>query len=206
MQPHHEAPPVLAGAPLSTARRIAVVVHGRAQSPGYMLDALVSRLDLDDVAYVLPRADDGSWYPGRYFDPQQANEPWLGDALAALSRAIGVATSAGSTPEQIVLAGFSQGACLVCEHLLRLPAHYAGAALLTGCLIGRDGESPTAAIPRVPIYLGTREDDEWIPAGDVRLAAAALARAGAEVWLEVRPPGPHQIDPEDVRAVRGLLA
>jgi phospholipase/carboxylesterase len=206
MQPYHDSPPVLAGEPLSAARRIAIVVHGRAQSPGYMLDALVSRLDLDDVAYVLPGADDGSWYPGRYFDPLEANEPWLRDALEALSRAIGVATSAGFRPEEIVLAGFSQGACLACEHLRRWPAHYAGVALLTGCLMGPGGDPPIAAIPRVPTYIGTREDDEWIPAGDVRRAAAALARAGAEVSLDVRSPGPHQIDPEDVLAVRDLLA
>jgi phospholipase/carboxylesterase len=204
-QPHHEASPVLSGAPLSRAHRAAIVVHGRAQTPAYMLDELVSPLDLDDVAYVLPRADDGSWYPGRYFDPREANEPWLGAALAALTRAIGVATSAGLAPEQIVLAGFSQGACLVCEHLLRLPARYAGVALLTGCLLGPEGTTPTGVIPRVPIYVGTREEDEWIPAGDVRRAASALARAGAEVSLDVREPGPHQIDAEDVLAVRGLL-
>jgi predicted esterase len=192
---------------MRTARLGAVVVHGRAQSPAYVDDHLVSRLGLDDVAFALPAAPDGSWYPGRYFEPQEANEPWLGHALAAIDDALAQLGEAGLGPEAIVLAGFSQGACLVLEHLLRDPAPYRGVAILTGCLIGpRDAQRALPGLRDLPIYLGTREDDEWIPAHDVRAAAQALVRAGATVSLDVRAPGPHQIDDEDVRAVRALLA
>jgi phospholipase/carboxylesterase len=181
-------------------------VHGRAQSPEYMLEALVTRLELSDVAYVLPRADDGSWYPGRYFDPRPVNEPWLGQALGAVTRALDALARAGIEPERTVLAGFSQGACLVCEHLERLPAPYLGVAVITGCLLGPDEEEHSiTAVDGLPIYLGTRRDDAWITAERVRAAAGALAGAGADVTLDVRAPGPHEIDPEDVRAVRALL-
>jgi phospholipase/carboxylesterase len=105
-----------------------------------------------------------------------------------------------------VLAGFSQGACLICQHVLRRPARYRGVALLTGCLIGpRDERRTLPDLAGLPVYLGTREDDEWIPATDVRAAANALTRAGATVSLDVRAPGAHQIDDEDVIAVRALL-
>jgi phospholipase/carboxylesterase len=39
-------------------------------------------------------------------------------------------------PERIVLAGFSQGGCLVAVLLARTPRPYAGVAILTGALIG----------------------------------------------------------------------
>jgi predicted esterase len=198
----------LAGAALTTARRAVVVVHGRDQSPAYMLEHLVEPLGLPDTAYVLPGADGGSWYPGRYHDPKAANEPWLSAALDAIGTALRTLDEAGVEAGRIVLAGFSQGACLVCEHVARFPARYAGIALLTGCAIGPPAEQvpPPIALRDVPVYLGTREDDGWIPAADVRATAAAFSRAGARVSLDVRQPGPHQIDPEDVIAVRALLA
>jgi phospholipase/carboxylesterase len=172
-----------------------------------MLETLVSRLGLADVAYVLPRADDGSWYPGRYFDPLPANEPSLGEGLGAVSRALDALARAGIERERTVLTGFSQGACLVCEHLERRPAPYRGIAVITGCLIGPDDEDHSiTAVDGLPVYLGTRQDDAWITAERVRAAAAAFAGAGANVTLDVRAPGPHEIDPEDVRAVRALLA
>jgi phospholipase/carboxylesterase len=188
------------------ARVGAVVVHGRAQSPAYVQEHLVSRIGLDDVAFVLPAAPDGSWYPGRYYDSMEVNEPWLGRALASLDDAIAQLGEAGLGSDVIVLAGFSQGACLICEHVLRRPARYRGVALLTGCLIGpRDEPRTLPDLTGLPVYLGTREDDEWIPATDVRAAAHALTRAGATVSLDVRAPGAHQIDDEDVIAVRALL-
>jgi phospholipase/carboxylesterase len=205
--PHLAPTPSIVGAPFRRARRAALVVHGRAQSPEYMQEALVSRLGLDDVAYVLPRAADGSWYPGRYHDARVANEPWIEHALQAISRSLDLLSAAGLGPDRVVLAGFSQGACIVCELVAQRPARYAGVAVLTGCLIGAAGEQrvPGETIRGVPAYFGTRELDEWIPAEDVRAASAAFARAGADVTLDVRPPGPHQVDEADVLAVRALL-
>ena len=101
------------GRAVARARRVAVVLHGRGQDPVYMLEHLVARLDAPDVAYVLPPAAGGSWYPGRYNEPRAANEPWLGHALEAGEAAIAGVLEAGVPAEQIVLAGFSQGGCLV---------------------------------------------------------------------------------------------
>ena len=202
--PHLASEPVLAGAPLDRARRTAIVLHGRAQSPEWMLEHLVSQLGVADAAYVLPRAHDASWYPGRYFDPRDLNQPRLDHALAAVDRAVDRLRGAGFGAERIVLIGFSQGACLACDHIALRPERYAGAAILTGCLIADERTLPR--LPDFPIYLGTREGDDWVSAEHVRRTAAAFARAGAAVSLAVREPGPHQIDPDDVAATRALLA
>jgi phospholipase/carboxylesterase len=209
--PHLGTETVLAGAPLERARRAAIVVHGRDQEPAYMLDNLVRRLELDDVAYVLPSAASHSWYPGRFFESRDLNEPWLGHALAALDGALERVREAGFEAERTVLVGFSQGGCLVCEHAARWPARYAGVAVLTGALIGATDETwiadaGTRPLDGLPVYFGTREGDDWVPAERVRGSATAYAVAGAAVSLDVREPGPHAIDPEDVRAVRALLA
>jgi phospholipase/carboxylesterase len=208
--PHLGTATVLAGAPLHDARRVAIVVHGRDQEPAYMLENLVVPLGLDDVAYVLPSAAASSWYPGRFFEPRVLNEPWLEHAMAALDAALVQARQAGFGAERTVLVGFSQGGCLVAEHAARRPARYAGVAVLTGALIGAAdetwvpdaGASPLAGLQA---YFGTRAADDWVPAQRVRDSATAYAVAGAAVSLDVREPGPHVIDPEDVRAVRALL-
>jgi phospholipase/carboxylesterase len=209
--PHLGTETVVSGATLETARRAAVVVHGRAQTPAYMLENLVVQLGLDDVSYVLPAAAGESWYPGRFFESRALNEPWLDHALAALDGALALVRRAGLRAEQIVLAGFSQGGCLVCEHVARWPDRYAGVAVLTGGLIGATAETwaapaGTEPLAGLPVYFGTREGDDWVPTDRVRSSAAAFAEAGAEARLDVRGPGPHAIDPEDVLVVRSLLA
>src|SRR5512133_3918944 len=91
----------------------AVLLHGRDQDPEWMLD-LARRIDLDDaVSYVVPRAADRSWYPGRFYDPMQDNEPWLGWSLQAIEAAVAGARGDRRALPAIALVGFSQGACIV---------------------------------------------------------------------------------------------
>jgi predicted esterase len=194
--PHLAAPPVTVGPPVAEARHVAVVVHGRSQDPGYMLEHLVARLEAPDVAFVLPVAADNSWYPARYFDPRQANEPWLGQALEALEAAIG-----DVEPERVVLAGFSQGACLVADLLSRHPRPFAGAAILTGALIGTE----VAPLDGLPVYMESSRHDEWVALGDVEATAKALEAAGARVTLELSDDREHRIRDAAVAGVGALL-
>jgi phospholipase/carboxylesterase len=196
-------PPVVAGAPLASARVAAVLVHGRGQDPGYLLEHLVTPLDLADVAYVLPAAPGNTWYPDRFNAPRFVNEPWLGRALAACAAAL---ERTGLPPERVVLAGFSQGACLVADFVAGAPAPYRGVALLTGALIGPDEDvTPTARLDGVPIRLVTSRHDEWVPLERVESTAQAFEAAGALVTLEVTADRDHRIGAEAVAAVRSLL-
>ena len=202
MNPHLAAPPVRVGRALAKARKVAVVVHGRAQDPVYMLEHLVERLDLPDVAYVLPPAAGGSWYPARFNAPRKANEPWLGHALEAVEAAL-----ADLTPERVVLAGFSQGGCLVADLLARAPRPYAGAAVLTGALIGPEGDVTKAGpLDGLPVYMETSRYDEWVPLERVEATAGALEAAGARVELEVADDPEHRIRDAAVAGVRALLS
>ena len=178
-------------------------MHGRDQDPAYMQASLVEPLGLDDVEYVMPAADGGSWYPGRYFDPVESLEPWLGDALAAVDDAVAACHAPVS---DIVLVGFSQGACVVAEHVARRPAPYRGVALLTGCLMGRPEEhTPIGDVTGLPVFVSAGRHDEWIPLEAIETTARAFSAAGALVSVALTDNTDHVITAEAVDGVRGLL-
>ena len=187
--PHLSTELVRAGNP--DARVAAVLVHGRDLDPEFMLEA-AQRLALDDeVAYVLPRASGRSWYPGRFYDPMEDNEPWLGWSLEAIDRAVAGARRDGRALPAIALVGFSQGACIVAEHIARRPEPYGAAAILTGALFG------TPDADRMPAG--------WIPVDAVRDTVMAFQRAGARCELHVYDDQEHGINDDEIVAVRSLL-
>jgi phospholipase/carboxylesterase len=197
---------VLVGAAPDQARRGAVLVHGRDQDEQVMLD-VVARLALDHVAYVLPVAAGNVWYPGRYFDPLPTNAPWVAWTLDAIDAAIGHARQAGLPDEQIVVGGFSQGACMVAELVARRPRPWAGAAVLTGTLLGPDGEAtrPAKNLDGLPMFFGASRHDEWIKLERVEATAAAFGAAGAQVTLEVYDDREHHVNDQAVDGLRRLL-
>jgi phospholipase/carboxylesterase len=203
--PHLSTEPVRAGNP--DARVAAVLVHGRDQDPEFMLEA-ARRLALDDeVAYVLPRASGRSWYPGRFYDPMEDNEPCLGWSLEAIEAAVAQARGDRRTLPAIALVGFSQGACIVAEHLARRPEPYGAAAILTGALFGTpDAERmPAGSLGGLPMFFGIAEDDDWIPVAAVRDTVVAFQRAGARCDLHVYDDEEHGINDDEIAAVRSLL-
>jgi phospholipase/carboxylesterase len=172
-----------------------------------MLEHLVLPIDDPDVAYVLPAASGGSWYPGRYNEPRIVNEPQLGQALEAAEAAIAEVLDAGVPQERVVLAGFSQGACLVADLIARDPRPFAGVALLTGALIGPDDEvTRPGPLNGVPVFMETSRHDEWVALERVEATARALEEAGARVELQVSDDREHRIRDAAVAGVRALLS
>jgi phospholipase/carboxylesterase len=185
----------------------AVLLHGRDQDPEWMLD-VVRRIDLDEaVAYVLPRAADRSWYPGRFYDPMEDNEPCLGWSLRAIEAAVAQARGPGRPLSRIALVGFSQGACVTAEHLARRPEPYGAAAILTGALFGTPDvdRMPVGSLDGLPMFFGIAEKDDWIPLAAVRDTVAAFQRAGARCELRVYDDDEHGVNDDEAAAVRGLL-
>jgi phospholipase/carboxylesterase len=185
----------------------AVLVHGRDQDPEWMLD-VARRVDLDDaVAYVLPRTAERSWYPGRFYDHMEDNEPWLGWSLQAIEAAVALATGPARPLSRIALVGFSQGACIVAEHLARRPAPYGAAGILTGALFGTPDVDrlPIGSLDGLPMFFGIAEDDDWIGVAAVRDTVAAFQRAGARCELRVYDDEEHGVNDDEAAAVRSLL-
>ena len=202
VNPHLTTETLTAGNP--DAAIAAVLFHGRDQDPEWMLD-VARRIDLDDaVSYILPRAADRSWYPGRFYDPMEDNEPCLGWSLEAIEAAV-AATARPLT--HVALVGFSQGACILAEHLARRPEPYGAAAILTGALFGTPDleRVPVGSLDGLPMFFGIAEKDDWIPIDAVRDTVAAFQRAGARCELRVYDDEEHGVNDDEVAAVRGLL-
>jgi len=198
---HHQ------GARLGTADLAVVLVHGRHQDAQFMLD-LVGRLPALPVSYLALEHPRGQWYPAGFMAPTADNQPDLSRALDAVAECLSWLGGQGYGPERVVLLGFSQGACLLAEYVLRRPARYGGLALIIGGAIGPEGtrwDGP-ADLAGTPAYLGTSDPDDWVPLTRVRETAAVLADRGARVTLEVFPDLGHRVNDAELDAVRGLIA
>ncbi len=194
------------GADPSAARLAVLGVHGRTQSPAFVA-GLAERIDLPEITWLLPQAADSSWYPGVFQQPVSSNEPHLSSALAVVDRCRAALAEEGFGPVRLVLLGFSQGACLLAEHLVRGAAPCAGAALLTGAYLGPPDvpRVPTGDLAGMPVFLGLPEQDSWVPLERARATAELLAQMGARVVLEAYDEPEHVVTDEAVAGVRRLL-
>lgn len=204
---HDRPASIVVGAPLARGRTAVVAIHGRGHGPEHLVEHLVRPLALEHVTFVLPAAPGGSWYPGRFDAPLDDNEPSLSQALEACEAALAQVEQAGVDPSRIVLTGFSQGACLAATVLARRGAPLAGAAILTGALIGPPGQE--VAVERrldgLAVVVTASSMDEWVPLERARQTADAFAAAGADVRFLPRDDPQHHVSESDVAVVRDLV-
>ena len=106
-----------------------------------------------------------------------------------------------------MLAGFSQGACLVLEYAARQPQRYGAVFGLSGALI-EHGAAPrdyVGDLARTPVLLSVSEHDPHIPLARVHRSAECLAALGADVTTRVMPGGGHRIDAAELQLIRQRL-
>jgi dienelactone hydrolase len=208
VNPHLGQPLETAGAALIATSVVAVVVHGRNQEPAYMLENLVRPLQRPSITYLLPAADDRSWYPTSFLAPLVDNEPRLGFALERLEALWLELQGAGVDGSAVVWVGFSQGACLVTEYVARSTHRFGGLVCLTGGRIG----PPDIALssPReargLPVFVGTSDVDEFVPLERAQGTAASFAAAGAHVTTAIYRGAGHEIVPDEVEQCARVLA
>ncbi|UIJ70670.1 alpha/beta hydrolase [Aurantimonas sp. HBX-1] len=196
-----------AGASLDRARLAVVCLHGRGGSAEDII-GLGPALGEDGIAYFAPQADGGAWYPRPFMEPLAANEPALSAALARVGEILDGLAVQGFGRERVVLAGFSQGACLSAEYLARHPDRVGALLGFSGGLIGptvADRETP-ADLTGVPVFLGCSERDPFIPAVRVRETAEHLQKRGAAVTAKLYPGNAHTINEDQIVEGRKLLA
>jgi len=204
----HEEQPVLAqGTPLAEAKAVMILVHGRGGDARGILP-LTNHFGADGVAYLAPSAAGNSWYPYRFIEPRDHNEPYLSSALQKIRTVLEEVQAAGIPPEKTMLLGFSQGACLTLEFAARNPQRYGGIVALSGGLIGADGELTgyIGSLKGAPVFLGCSDVDSHIPLERVHETAEIFQRMGAKVAERIYPGMGHTINDDEVQAVREMLA
>lgn len=200
-----DAPLILGAAP-GTAKALCVFVHGRGQSPEEMETHVISWLTAWDVAYVLPRAASRSWYDARAVDPlTDATRTQLGAALDQLGRDIAAARDRlPGLP--MLLAGFSQGACLVTEYAHRHGRWDGALAALTGCRVGIAGDArPLGDLYDLPVLLTGSDADPWVPVSAFAEAAGAFGQAHARLHARLYPGRKHEVCRAEVELIDGML-
>lgn len=196
-----------AGSPRGSSRRAGVLLHGRGHTPDEKVDLTARLGTLDGMRWLAPGADLGSWYPNRFWDSLEANEPFLTDAVDRCDEAMNEAAEEGRLgPPQIAIVGFSQGACVALEYLRRHPGRCNTVVVFTGGLMGPSTEwQPDGSIEGVHILLTGSDADDWIPEEATRETARVLESFGANITLRIYHGRPHIVGDEELAEARALL-
>ncbi len=207
MGPHANQPVVHAGAPLDTAEGVIVMVHGRGAGPNDIL-SLGAAVDRPGFACLAPAAAGGTWYPFPFIAPREKNEPFLSSALDVIESIVAGLLKNGVPSHKIVLLGFSQGACLSSEYVLRHPRRYGGLCVLSGGLIGAPGttwDDVTTTYEGMPVFFGCSDVDGHIPKERVLESEAVFKRLGAHVVRKLYPGMGHLVNDDEILEVQSVL-
>ena len=196
------------GVPRGTAACGGVIMHGRGGTAEEMT-ALAGRLAAPGIRWVVPEADGGRWFPHRFMGPRSRNEPFLSEAVASCEQLVNDASDGGRiAPEQLAVVGFSQGACLASEFILRRPRRCRAVVMFTGGLIGPD-DTPWAvsdgSLAGVSVLITGSDTDAWVPEERVRRTAQVLEALGAEVELRIYRGRDHLVGDEELALARAFL-
>ena len=206
VDPHADQPVLTAGPTPEKADATILLVHGRGADAESML-SLYEELGAKELAAIAPQAAGNTWYPHSFLTPLDANQPYLDSALGRLNSLVADLLTRGIPSEQIVMLGFSQGACLTLEFVARHPRRYGAIIALTGGLIGPPGtpRNYPGSLAGAPVFLGTSDPDPHVPFERVKETEAVLKRMGAAVELRRYPGMPHTINDDELDACRKLL-
>lgn len=197
------------GAAPDRARGVVLALHGRGGDAQGMLDLgdALAQPDLAVLALEAPQVLGRAWYPQRFIAPLADNQPWLDQALDRVAAVLDDLEAAGVPDGQVMVMGFSQGACLALESVLRRPRPYGAVLAFAGGYIGPRGDAraPSGRLDGVPVLLACAEQDAHIPALRVRETAQVMAGMGARVDLRLRPGSHHGIDDQALAAGRALV-
>ena len=195
------------GPPPPQARLTAILVHGRGASAADII-GLAPEIAGGDVAFVAPDAPDRTWYPYSFLVPMDRNEPYLSRSLDLLGGIVRDLEGQGVDRRRIVLAGFSQGACLSLEFAARNAERYGAVIAFSGGLIGPPGTPRDYAgtFDGTPVFIGCSDVDPHIPLMRVHESTSVLRRMGAAVDERIYPGMGHLVSPDEIQAAAALLA
>lgn len=205
--PHGQAQLYAAGAALDEASSAIIAIHGRGADAADIIN-LAGELAPPGVVILAPNAVGQTWYPYRFIEPIERNEPYLTSALSLLDRLFARLAESDIPADRVALLGFSQGACLALEYAARNAQRFGAVVGYSGGLIGPMGA--TFAYPGsmdgTPVFIGCSDVDAHIPVARVEETARVMTELGAAVDLRIYPGMGHTVNQDEIQAGRALLA
>lgn len=208
LHPHQGSPVLRLGSEFENARSAMILVHGRGASAEDMV-GLAETFTLPAGMVVLaPQAAGNIWYPQRLTAPIESNEPYLSSALRRVNELVELLGQKGIPPEKIIIGGFSQGASLSIEAVLRSGRRWGGLLAFSGGHIWPQGQPRKAAgtgLDKTPAFLGCSNVDPFIPLERFEESAALLAAQGAQVDKHIYPGMGHTIIQAEIDAAQNVI-
>jgi phospholipase/carboxylesterase/glyoxalase family protein len=204
--PHQGQKVYRAGKALDQATTAMILIHGRGATAPSILE-LASVLPHPDMAYLAPQAAGNTWYPNSFLSPMDQNEPGLSSALAVVADLLKQIEAAGISPEKVIIAGFSQGACLASEFTARNARRYGGLLVFSGGLIGPPGTPRDYAgtLEDTPVFVGCSNVDFHIPEERVHETSTVLQKMGGSVTERIYPNMEHTIIQDEIDEARKIV-
>lgn len=205
--PHQGRPVLRSGAALEKANTAMILIHGRGASAEDIL-LLAEELPHPGMVYLAPQASGNTWYPYSFLSPIAQNEPGISSGLQVIADLLDDLAGRGIPAERVVLAGFSQGACLTSEFIARQPRRYGGALIFSGGVIGPPGmaRQDEGDLAGTPIFIGCGDPDSHIPRARVEETAVIFTQLGGDVVTEIYPGMGHTINQAEIEQARAILA
>ena len=206
ISPHLGEKILYAGSDIKKAESIMLLLHGRGAAADSMFP-LIDELNADNMMFVVPQADHFTWYPYRFIEERQANEPGISSALILIHSIIKSLNDQGISKEQIYLLGFSQGACLAADYAARFPTKYAGVFVLSGGLIGKSVNlrDYTGNLDNTPVFLGCSTEDLHIPEDRVRESTQIFEMLNADVTMKIYENLGHTINQDELDQINNII-
>jgi len=195
------------GAAPGHSKGVVLLIHGRGATAESILP-LGEVLAFPDLTYLAPQAEGYTWYPQSFMAPTAANEPFLSQSLRRIAEIIADVVAAGTVPARLAVIGFSQGACLAAETVLRNPQPYGFIGILSGGAIGPPGtpRDYQGSLAGARVFLGCSDRDPHIPLVRVNESTAVFGRMGAQVTERIYPGTSHGINDDEITNLRAGLA
>ncbi|MCF8242614.1 MAG: dienelactone hydrolase family protein [Melioribacteraceae bacterium] len=194
------------GADLINAESAMIMLHGRGGSSQSMID-LSHEFNSDNMIFIAPQADNFTWYPYRFIEEREVNQPGIKSGMILIDKIIDSLVLNGIVHTKIYLLGFSQGACLALDYAARNPKGYGGVFVLSGGLIGK---SVTASeyigdMERTPVFFGCSDNDFHIPESRITESAEILKSLNADVTKRIYRNLGHTINQDEIDFINEII-
>ena len=197
----------MSGKPLGESPAVMIMIHGRDAAPANILD-LAARLDQPTFTYVAPAAAGNTWYPYSFMADKEQNEPGLSSGLFVVSQLVTDLVERGIQRKNIILLGFSQGACLTAEFAVRNADRFGGVIVYSGGLIGPLGTTweCDGSFDGTPIFLGCSDVDSHVPKVRVDESTLVFESMGADVTKRFYPDMGHLVNDDEIAFTQQLMS
>ncbi|MDX1700759.1 MAG: dienelactone hydrolase family protein [Melioribacteraceae bacterium] len=207
LEPHSGDKILYTGVDLENAKTALILIHGRGSTAESILP-LANELNLDDTIVIAPQADQFTWYPYRFIEKRERNEPGISSGLALIDSIIYSLNDSGISTDNIFLLGFSQGACLILDYAARNPKKYAGIFALSGGLIGEklNWNDYSGNLEKTPVFLGCSDNDFHIPEERVHESGKIFNELSSDVTIKIYNNMGHTISYAEIEEMNTIIS